>query len=42
MGSLFGKITEETPKFTLIKKYDNFEIRKYEAINMVYVDGNKR
>ncbi len=29
MTSLFGKITEETPKFEVLKKTDAYEIRKY-------------
>ena len=32
MGSIFGRIDTPTPKYDLIKKYDEFEIRKYDNI----------
>ena len=30
MGSMLGKISEETPKFRLVRKYADFELRHYD------------
>lgn len=37
MASLFGAINLETPPYELIKKFDKFEIRKYEKMDLVYI-----
>lgn len=29
MGSVVGRISEETPRFTVVKKYSSFEVRHY-------------
>lgn len=40
LGSLIGKITEETPKYSLLKKYQSYEIRKYEHQIVAEVKAN--
>jgi len=32
MGSVLGRVSEETPKFALVKKTDSYELRKYQKM----------
>ena len=38
MSSIFGISKLEKPSYTLLKKFDKFEIRQYDAMNLVFTN----